>query len=308
MTTSMHSEPIHRPMVYYGSRIKDTPSTSKVSSTKKQKKEDTDPNVPVISTKGGVKKPFPVKLMDLLTIIDTKEQQLASIISWQPSGESFKVGDKKRFEKEVQSRFFTQTNYTSFRRQLNLWGFKRIEDKKSEDCGAYFHPQFKRSDKYGCRLMRRPEKNSSPTVPKKKSKSRKKAMKEARRVSVCSKKEEVVNTLFTSDFEDTIAMPPQVSVATFPMNMYKISLEDMSRNHLTSCSTSLMNRSQDHDLNFIANEDSNPIILEDELEPIVDEKECVLPYEAVVLFLNHAMQESDYFQTSELTSNCLSTV
>lgn len=82
----------------------------------------------------------------------------------------------------------------------------------------------------------------------------------------------------------------------------------MSRNHLTSCSTSFMNRFQDHDLNFIADEHSNPIILEDEFEPIADEKECVLPHEAVVLFLNHAMQESDYFQTSEPTSSCLSTV
>ncbi|GFH61716.1 hypothetical protein CTEN210_18192 [Chaetoceros tenuissimus] len=205
---------------------------------------DTDSNVPVICTKGGVKAPFPVKLMDLLNLIDTKEPQLASIISWQPSGESFKVRDKKRFEKEVQSLFFTQTNYTSFRRQLNLWGFKRIDDKHSEDCGAYLHPMFKRNDMYACRLMRRPGKESSSQASfqsTSKAKTKSKATKEARRVSL-------------------------------------------------SC-----NRSQDNDLNFIVNDnDSNPIILEDEFEPIVDEeKECVLPHEVVVLFLAHALMNSD---------------
>ena len=140
--------------------------------SKQRRAEDTDlKELPTICTKGGVKAPFPVKLMDLLNLIDAKEPQLASIVSWQPSGESFKVRDKKRFEKEVQSLFFTQTNYTSFRRQLNLWGFKRINDKYSEDCGAYFHEMFKRNDMYACRLMRRPGKeSSSQTSPKSKSK------------------------------------------------------------------------------------------------------------------------------------------
>lgn len=39
-----------------------------------------------------------------------------------------------------------------------------------------------------------------------------------------------------------------------------------------------------------------PRSLQDELEPIVNEKECTLPHDVVVLFLVHAMQESDYFQ------------
>ena len=107
-----------------------------------------DLDVPIICTKGGVKAPFPVKLMDLLNLIDAEFNTLACIISWHLCGRSFMVRDKDRFEKDVQRHHFDQTNYTSFRRQLNLWGFKRIDDKCSLEYGAYFHPMFHRDDKY----------------------------------------------------------------------------------------------------------------------------------------------------------------
>ncbi|GFH61714.1 hypothetical protein CTEN210_18190 [Chaetoceros tenuissimus] len=277
-------------------------------SSKRRVEETDQEELPTICTKGGVTAPFPVKLMDLLNLIDTKEPQLASIISWQPSGESFKVRDKKRFVEEVQSLFFTQTNYTSFRRQLNLWGFKRIGDKYNEDCGAYCHPMFKRNDMYACRLMRRPGKESSSQASsqsKSKTKSKSmKATKEARRISLCSKKEEATITNILDFFQDDTTNVPHLWPFTsiVPMNKHDAPVENSTRNHLTLCSTSSMisseyscNRSQDHDLNFIVNDDdSNPIILEDEFEPIVDEeKECVLPHEVVVLFLAHALTNSD---------------
>ena len=124
--------------------------------------EQEDPSIPKICSKGGVKAPFPVKLMDLLNIVDDHPfdydgTSLRSIISWQPDGKCFRVHDKVLFERHVQHRYFEQTNYTSYRRQLNLWGFKRIAGPKTgPNFGAYYHPQFTRDDKYSCRLMRRP--------------------------------------------------------------------------------------------------------------------------------------------------------
>ncbi|GFH59731.1 hypothetical protein CTEN210_16207 [Chaetoceros tenuissimus] len=137
--------------------------------------EDEDPSIPKISSRGGVKAPFPVKLMDLLNIVDDHPfdydgTSLRSIISWQPDGKCFRVHDKVLFERHVQHQYFEQTNYTSFRRQLNLWGFKRIAGPKTgPNFGAYYHPQFTRDDKYSCRLMRRPSaiKNSNKKQTKK---------------------------------------------------------------------------------------------------------------------------------------------
>lgn len=132
----------------------------------------TDKNVPKISTKGGVKAPFPVKLMELLNHIDQEEPGLADIVSWQPNGKYFKVHDKETFEKLVQPRFFAQTSYTSFRRQLNLWNFKRVKrdsisqdaEDKSDDIGSYHHSDFVRDDPYRCRLMRKPrDSKASPS-------------------------------------------------------------------------------------------------------------------------------------------------
>ena len=116
-------------------------------------------DLPKICTKGGVKKPFPVKLWELLDHIDTHEPEIADTISWQPDGRCFRVHDKKNFETKVQSNYFDQSNYTSFRRQLNLWGFKRVS-QRGVNCGAYFHPLCRRGEPYLCRMMRRPEKES----------------------------------------------------------------------------------------------------------------------------------------------------
>lgn len=135
------------------------PSANLLSETTSNEESD---HLPKICTKGGVKKPFPVKLWELLDHIDNHEPEIAHIISWQSDGRSFRVHDKKLFETKVQSNYFDQSNYTSFRRQLNLWGFKRVS-QRGVNCGAYFHPLCRRGEPYVCRLMRRPEKD--PKTP-----------------------------------------------------------------------------------------------------------------------------------------------
>lgn len=128
---------------------------------------DTKGKVYPNTKKGGVQYPFPAKLFQLLEHIDLHEPHLADIVSWQPSGRCFLVRDAKRFEELVLPKFFKQTMYSSFRRQLNLWGFKRLV-QKSPDRGAYYHERFLRNKPFlHCYLSRsqqeRDAKNSKPS-------------------------------------------------------------------------------------------------------------------------------------------------
>ena len=115
--------------------------------------------------KGGVKVPFPVKLFHLLEHIDLYEPVLANIISWQPHGRCFLTRDIKMMEEHnVLARIFRQNNYASFRRQLNLWGFKRII--QGPDYGAYYHELFLRGKPYLCRALNRlnPRKKAASSI------------------------------------------------------------------------------------------------------------------------------------------------
>lgn len=55
-------------------------------------------------------------------------------------GRAFIVKQPKIFAAQVLPRFFKQTKFLSFTRQLNLWGFKRIT--RGIDAGAYYHELF----------------------------------------------------------------------------------------------------------------------------------------------------------------------
>lgn len=154
-----------------GSRGQPTASSSTKSSSRNDCKEvdrpyrdfsgervaDKEKN---ICTKGGVKVPFPVKLFNMLKHIDLNEPELAKIISWQPHGRAFVAHDHKRFEKEVLPRFFDQKYWASFRRQLNLWGFRRLA-QSGPDNGAYYNELFLRSKPFLCRSISRTTPGSS---------------------------------------------------------------------------------------------------------------------------------------------------
>jgi hypothetical protein len=85
---------------------------------------------------------FPGKLRLLLE--EAEKVGFGDIVSWQPGGESFKVKQPERFEKEVLRSYFNQTKYKSFQRQLNIYGFRRIHQGPKK--GGYAHRYFNRDE------------------------------------------------------------------------------------------------------------------------------------------------------------------
>lgn len=96
---------------------------------------------------------FPLKLHAMLD--DTVASGKEDIISWQPHGKMFKIHKPKAFAAEVLPHYFKQIKYRSFQRQLHIYGFRLIKDKKSSDHGSYFHAQFIKGQKDLCLRMTR---------------------------------------------------------------------------------------------------------------------------------------------------------
>jgi hypothetical protein len=100
-----------------------------------------DPDPVAISnrrTRGGVTEPFPEKLYRMIQ--DAEQNGNSDVISFFPHGRAFIVRDPDRFVTEIMPKYFKQGKMSSFLRQLNLYGFQRINN--GPDTGGYYHELF----------------------------------------------------------------------------------------------------------------------------------------------------------------------
>ena len=109
---------------------------------------------------------FPWKLHDMLDAAEVNG--FTTVVSWLPDGVSFKVHDKETFTSLILQRYFDQTKYKSFQRQLNMWGFERRNEYGPEK-GSYTHQYFVRGQQSLCCRMTRSKRPSGGSNGTKKS-------------------------------------------------------------------------------------------------------------------------------------------
>jgi hypothetical protein len=102
-------------------------------------------------TRGGVSEPFPEKVHRMLK--DVEENGPPGVASFFSHGRAFGIHDIDRFVSEVMPKYFKQTKWNSFTRQLNLYGFSRVSS--GPDTGGYYHELFLKGRPSLCLHMRR---------------------------------------------------------------------------------------------------------------------------------------------------------
>ncbi|KAL7548662.1 hypothetical protein ACHAWF_011934 [Thalassiosira exigua] len=90
---------------------------------------------------------FPHKLYTILESADH------SIASWYPDGRSFTIHEPDTFMRQIVPRYFKQTKFRSFTRQMNMWGFENLQQ------GKWAHPHFIRGNIAGLELIERQKEN-----------------------------------------------------------------------------------------------------------------------------------------------------
>lgn len=101
--------------------------------------------------RGGVIEPFPEKLHRLLTEVEAA--CLSDVISFIAGGKAFAIHKPDKFFKEIVPKYFRQSRLSSFKRQLNLYGFELINTGPAR--GGYYHELFVKDQPELCRRMRR---------------------------------------------------------------------------------------------------------------------------------------------------------
>lgn len=101
--------------------------------------------------RGGVIEPFPEKLHRLLLEVEAAGR--GDVISFVVGGRAFIIHKPDKFFKDIVPLYFRQSRLSSFKRQLNLYGFELINTGPAR--GGYYHELFVKDHPDMCRRMRR---------------------------------------------------------------------------------------------------------------------------------------------------------
>jgi HSF-type DNA-binding len=93
-----------------------------------------------------------------------------SIASWSAAGDCFTVKDIETFEKEVVPKYFNHSNFSSFTRQLNFYGFQKMRSDadlqvNSNNSVRFCHEYFKQGQPELLMKIKRATATSTTTTP-----------------------------------------------------------------------------------------------------------------------------------------------
>jgi len=99
---------------------------------------------------------FPLKLWHIM-------EREPKVFKWNLEHESFRIIDEDELVNRVLQQHFRTSRFSSFTRNLNIYGFKKIA--KGEFAGSYYHPDFKRGGFAAVTQMRRCVRRATDTEP-----------------------------------------------------------------------------------------------------------------------------------------------
>ena len=114
----------------------------------------------------------PSRFLKTLRELLSQPEKYDRCIKWVHSGLAIQIPDEKEFAKTVMVEVFRYSNFTSFIRQLNVYGFKKTQRKLEER--IYYHPQFnKHQPELAALIKRKPrrrhylaEHTAPPRIPR----------------------------------------------------------------------------------------------------------------------------------------------
>ena len=94
-------------------------------------------------------------------LVTNVSQQDPNVIAFSPDGDAFYVYDQSTFAQKYLPQYFKHSNYGSFVRQLNLYGFTSSRHKDNTDVVVWSHPDFHRDNKDQLKKIKRTVKKST---------------------------------------------------------------------------------------------------------------------------------------------------